>query len=116
MKAIEIISIPVSDQQRSKAFYLQLGFVVVAEAAFDNQTWVQLGLPGDGASITLVTWFPKMPAGCVQGLVIKTESVEADKAELTAKGIESGAIDHTPWGKFLTVTDPDGNTLSFREG
>jgi predicted lactoylglutathione lyase len=32
MKAIEIIMIPVTDQQKSKDFYLKLGFEVIIEA------------------------------------------------------------------------------------
>jgi hypothetical protein len=58
MKAIEIISIPVTDQERSKEFYKRLGFNVLIEAPFEKDSkWVQMGLPGDGPSITLVTWF-----------------------------------------------------------
>lgn len=116
MKKIEVISIPVSDQDKSKEFYLQLGFTVVIEAPLgNNQKWVQMAYKGDGASITLVNWFPQMPPGCVQGLVIKTEDVEKDKAEFISKGLAVGDIDNTPWGRFLPVKDPDGNTLSFRQ-
>jgi catechol 2,3-dioxygenase-like lactoylglutathione lyase family enzyme len=117
MKTIEIISIPVTDQGKSKEFYQKLGFSVIVEAPFGNgQQWVQLGLPGDGAAITLVTWFEKMPPGCVQGFVIKTDDVEKEQKELAAKGIETAKIDDTPWGKFLPVKDPDGNYLSFHQG
>jgi catechol 2,3-dioxygenase-like lactoylglutathione lyase family enzyme len=115
MKTIEIISIPVTDQVKSKEFYLKLGFSLIAEAAMGEQKWVQLGFPGTEASITLVTWFPKMAPGSIQGLVIKTDNVQQDLTELTAKGIEVGKIDDTPWGKFLSVKDPDGNGLSFHQ-
>jgi len=64
----------------------------------------------------LVNWFSNMPAGCINGFVIKTNNVEDDAVELTKKGIEVGKIDNTPWGKFLSVKDPDGNTLSLHEG
>jgi catechol 2,3-dioxygenase-like lactoylglutathione lyase family enzyme len=116
MKSIEIISIPVSDQQRSKEFYENLGFTLIAEAPFGSgQQWIQLGFPGHDASITLVTWFPNMKPGCINGLVIKTDSLEQDMEEFTSKGIEIGKIDNTPWGKFLSVKDPDGNVLSFHQ-
>ncbi|ASU35584.1 VOC family protein [Mucilaginibacter xinganensis] len=116
MKAIEIISIPVTDQARAKAFYKKLGFEVIVEAPFGNgQQWVQMGFPGQDTSITLVNWFPEMPAGCVQGFIIKTENIEDDVKELTEKGISVGKIDSTPWGRFLPVKDPDGNTWSFHE-
>jgi len=116
MRTIEIISIPVTDQARAKAFYQKLGFEVIVEAPFGGGSqWVQMGFPGQEASITLVNWFPKMPAGCIQGFVIKTNNVEDDIKELTAKGIEVGTIDNTPWGKFLSIKDPDGNGLSLHE-
>jgi catechol 2,3-dioxygenase-like lactoylglutathione lyase family enzyme len=117
MKTIEIISIPVTDQARAKEFYLQLGFELIVEAPFEGgQQWVQLGFPGSAVSITLVTWFENMPAGCINGFVIKTDALAKDIEELTAKGINVGKIDETPWGKFASVTDPDGNRLSLHEG
>jgi len=116
MKSIEIISIPVTDQERSKQFYENLGFTLITEAPFGSgQKWVQLGFPGHDASITLVTWFPGMPPGSIHGFVIKTDSLEQDIEELTAKGIRVGTIDDTPWGKFLSIKDPDGNALSFHQ-
>ena len=112
MKAIEIISIPVTDQQAAKAFYLKIGFEILVEANFEKQTWIQMAFPGSPVSITLVNWFPEMPAGSVRGLVIKTDDLDKDIADLKAKGLEVGNVDTTPWGRFATVKDPDGNTLS----
>jgi catechol 2,3-dioxygenase-like lactoylglutathione lyase family enzyme len=116
MKTIEIISIPVTNQEKSKQFYEDLGFTLLVEGPFgEGQKWIQLGFPGHDASITLVTWFPNMPAGCQQGFVIKTDSLDQDIEELTAKGISVGKIDETPWGRFAAVKDPDGNTVSFHQ-
>ncbi len=113
MKAIEVISIPVTDQTRAKEFYQKLGFEILVDAPFGpGQQWVQLGFPGSAVSITLVNWFPEMPAGGTRGFVIKTDDLNADIKDLTAKGIELGSIDDTPWGKFLAIKDPDGNVMS----
>lgn len=112
MKAIEIISIPVTDQQAAKAFYLKIGFEILVEVNFEKQTWIQMAFPGSPVSITLVNWFPEMPAGSVRGLVIKTDDLDKDIADLKAKGLEVGNVDTTPWGRFATVKDPDGNALS----
>ncbi|MEZ2338695.1 VOC family protein [Mucilaginibacter sp. RCC_168] len=113
MKAIEVISIPVTDQTRAKEFYQKLGFEILVDAPFaPDQQWVQLGFPGSPVSITLVTRFPEMIPGCIRGFVIKTDNLDADIKDLTAKGIELGTIDETPWGKFLAVKDPDGNVMS----
>jgi predicted enzyme related to lactoylglutathione lyase len=117
MKAISIISIPVTDQEASKQFYLNLGFQVLVEAPFEKgQKWIQMGFAGQkDVSITLVTWFPNMPAGSVNGFVINTDDINKDLEELTAKGLAVGKIEQMPWGKFLSVTDPDGNRLSLHQ-
>ena len=53
MKQIEIIMIPVSDQQKAKEFYLKLGFRVVLEApAAHGQTWLQMALPDQATTIS----------------------------------------------------------------
>jgi len=116
MKSIEIFSIPVTDQERAKTFYQKLGFHIIAEVPFEDKKWIQMGYPGDGVTITLVTWFPEMPAGCIQGFVIKTDDIQKEADELKAIGVETGEIEKTAWGKFLSVKDPDGNRLSFHQG
>lgn len=116
MKTIEIISIPVTDQEKAKEFYQKLGFEIIAEAPFGpNQKWVQLGLPGEKATIALVTWFDKMQPGCMHGFVIQTDNITREIEELTKKGISIGEIDATPWGKFVSIKDPDGNVISLHE-
>jgi catechol 2,3-dioxygenase-like lactoylglutathione lyase family enzyme len=116
MKLIEVVSIPVSDQEASKHFYLSIGFELIIEAPMgDGSTWVQLGLPGQTTSITLVNWFANMAPGSMQGLVVKTDDIEKEYAELKAKGVNIKDIDPTPWGKFATFYDPDGNSLVLRQ-
>lgn len=115
MKAITIISIPVTDQQAAKEFYLKLGFDLLVEAPMGESKWVQLALPGQDVSITLVTWFPELKPGSIRGFVIEIDSIGAAIEELNSKGIEVGKIDQTPWGKFAPVKDPDGNTWSLHE-
>lgn len=116
MKAIDIISIPVTDQEAAKQFYLTLGFKLLAETPMEKYRWVQLALPGqESVSITLVTWFPKMKPGCIRGLVIKTDDLDSEVARLTEAGIAVGGVETTPWGRFASVSDPDGNALSLRQ-
>lgn len=117
MKSIEIISIPVTDQLRAKQFYQNIGFEVRVEAPYEgDKKWIQMGFPESEISITLVIWFDNMPAGCINGFVIKTDDLAKTIEEITAQGITVGKVDNTPWGKFAAVIDPDGNRLSFHEG
>ena len=116
MEVIEVISIPVSDQQAAKEFYLKIGFNLITEADMGNgATWVQLGLPGKATTITLVNWFPQMPPGSMQGLVIKSIDIEKEVEELKAKGVDVKPIDNTPWGRFASFSDPDGNGITLRQ-
>jgi len=113
MKAIEIISVPVTDQQKAKQFYLDFGFTLMIENPFQGDAmWIQLGLPEGETSITLVNWFPGLQPGSLQGFVIKCDDLDADIERLKAKGITVGNADETPWGRFATVKDPDGNAWS----
>jgi len=111
MNRIAIVSIPVADQSVAKAFYVNvLGFEVIVESSMGpDQTWVQLGLNGAETSITLVTWFDKMPPGSVQGLVLDTTDIEATRSKLIERGLTIGEIDKTPWGQFAMFSDPDNN-------
>jgi len=85
----------------------------MVEAPFQGDSkWIQLGLPDGGTSITLVNWFPELMPGSIQGFVIKCDDLDADIKTLTDKGIEVGNADKTPWGRFASVKDPDGNTWS----
>src|ERR1700748_2937921 len=116
MKAISIISIPVTDQEAAKQFYLNLGFNLLVEAPYETQKWVQMALPGQEAvSITLVTWFPELQPGSIRGFVISIDNIADEIKALKEKGIEGGQVDETPWGKFASVKDPDGNTWSLHQ-
>jgi catechol 2,3-dioxygenase-like lactoylglutathione lyase family enzyme len=108
---ISVVSIPVRDQQAAKAFYRDtLGFTLLREDPMGpDQQWVQLAPAGAETSITLVTWFPTMPAGSVTGMVLETDDITAAHAELESHGVAVTPIEAAPWGTFSTFTDPDGN-------
>ena len=111
VNALQVVSIPVSDQDRAKGFYRDvLGFDEMADQPMGPEMrWVQLGLPGAQTSITLVTWFPSMPAGSLNGVVLETSDVDAAAKELQDTGLQLGPIESAPWGRYTTFDDPDGN-------
>ena len=109
---IQVVSVPVRDQDEAKAFYMErLGFEEVSDAAYgEGRRWVEVRPPGSPTSFTLVTWFPTMPPGSLQGVVIDTPDVQEAYAELVGKGV---VFAHEPkeefWGTFTSFSDPDGN-------
>jgi catechol 2,3-dioxygenase-like lactoylglutathione lyase family enzyme len=110
---IQLLSIPVSDQDRAKSFYCDtLGFELIRDNHMGPaQRWVQVGPAGGGTSATLVTWFETMPAGSLTGLVLQTDDVDADCERLRGLGVDIDGPEKTPWGRQAVLRDPDGNGL-----
>ncbi|MEV0732192.1 VOC family protein [Polymorphospora sp. NPDC050346] len=111
---ISLLSLPVTDQDRARDFYVDvLGFDLRRDNPMGpDQRWVEVAPQGAQTSITLVTWFPTMPAGSVKGLVLETDDLDGDVATLTGRGLRlDGGIQEQPWGRFVTFDDPDGNTI-----
>ena len=115
---ITMISLPVSDQDRAKSFYVdKLGFSVAMDYVMGNaeageragNRWVMLIPPGGSPSITLTTWFEDLRPG-VMKLTLSTSDVEAAYRELKAKSVKpNNEISDAPWGRWFSVDDPDGN-------
>ena len=110
---VQIVSVPVSDQERAKDFYLNtLGFELRQEAPFgDGMRWIEVVAPeGSTASMTLVTWFEAMTPGSLQGVVFAVDDVQATYEELRAKGVPFDfAPREMPGGLQAVLRDPDGN-------
>lgn len=117
MSHIAIISIPVTDQQRSKQFYSKvLGFKVIRDNPMGpNQQWIQLA-PSEGTTtVTLVTWFEKMPPGCAKGIILETSDIRDEHEKLRSRGLVLSEIEDAPWGTYATFEDPDGNGWVLQE-
>jgi predicted enzyme related to lactoylglutathione lyase len=113
----EIISVPVSDQQRAKVFYRDvLGFELIREQPMGpGMSWIQLAPKGQPVTIALVTWMDQMKPGGLQGVMVNTDDIETEHAALTARGLQLGEIKQEPWGRYSLFTDPDGNGWILRE-
>jgi predicted enzyme related to lactoylglutathione lyase len=111
---VQLLSVPVSDQDRAKSFYVDtLGFDLLADVEMGtDMRWVQVAPRGAATALTLVNWFPTMPAGSLRGLVLETDSLEEDLAALQGRGVDiPDGIEDAPWGRFVQFADPDGNGL-----
>ena len=116
MKNIEIISIPVNDPEKAKEFYVHiLGFVIVFEGQSPEGKWLQLALPGDKVSVSLVSGPRHAPAGSVKGTIIATDDIEHDVRILSEKGVKIPGINEFPHGMIATFNDPDGNQWVLRQ-
>lgn len=110
---ISVVSIPVSNPDVAKAFYMDmLGFELVMDSRFGaGLRWVMLRPPGAETAVTLVTWFDTMPPGSLRGTVLSVANIDATAASLRAKMLldDDDEIQSAPWGRWVSVEDPDGN-------
>jgi catechol 2,3-dioxygenase-like lactoylglutathione lyase family enzyme len=114
---IEVVTIPVSDVDRAKAFYVdQLGF----NADHDHQVnpdlrFVQLTPPGSACSIVIGQGLTQMKPGSQLGIMAVVPSAEEVRARLLENGVKASDLDVQPWGTFVYFSDPDGNGWTLQE-
>jgi catechol 2,3-dioxygenase-like lactoylglutathione lyase family enzyme len=77
IEGVQIVSVPVSDQDRARSFYTEtLGFELRTENSFgQGMRWMEVSPKGSTTSLSLVTWFEAMPPGSLQGLVFAVNDV-----------------------------------------
>ena len=102
---LELVVVPVSDVDRAKAFYTEkLGFNLdVDHRADDNFRVVQLTPPGSACSISIGKGITDAAPGSVRGLHLVVSDIEAARAELLARGMDIGEIQHFEDGR-TTIT------------
>src|SRR5689334_4566604 len=92
---LEAIVLPVSDVDRSKAFYGSLGWRLDADFAFDNGfRVVQFTPPGSPASIQFGSNITTAEPGSAQGIYLVVSDVRAAREELAAHGAEVSEVFH----------------------
>ena len=112
IEGVQVVSVPVSDQGRARAFYTDtLGFELRTENSFAEGTrWIEVAPKGSATSLTLVPWFEAMAPGSLQGLVFAVDDVQATYEELVSKGVPFDfAPREMPGGLQAVFRDPDGN-------
>ena len=114
---IELVTVPVSDVDRAKAFYVdQVGFNADHDHAVgDGLRFVQLTPPGSACSIALGEGITDAAPGSVPGIQMVVGDADAARAQLAARGVEVSEVQEFPWGRFVFFSDADGNRWSVQE-
>jgi catechol 2,3-dioxygenase-like lactoylglutathione lyase family enzyme len=113
---LELVSVPVSDVDRAKAFYVEkAGF----DADHDHEVsdeirFVQLTPPGSACSIAIGKGITESPPGSAQCQLVVPD-VGAARSELLERGLEVGEVQEFPWGSFVFFADPDGNRWAVQQ-
>lgn len=115
---IELIHVPVSDVDRAKAFYVdKLGFNADHDQRVsDDLRFVQLTPPGSACSIAIGEGLgATLEPGSLDVIQVVIADADAALADLRAKGVECEGVDEQAWGRFITLSDPDGNRWTLQE-
>jgi catechol 2,3-dioxygenase-like lactoylglutathione lyase family enzyme len=113
---LELVSVPVADVERAKAFYTeQVGFVLDHDHVIsETLRFVQITPRGSACSIALGVGITDSPPGTAQ-LQVVVDDVAAAREQLIAGGVEASEVDEQPWGSFVHFADPDGNRWAVQQ-
>jgi len=137
---LEAVVIPVSDVDRAKEFYGNLGWRLDADFPFDNGfRAVQFTPPGSGCSVQFGSKMTPAPPGSAQGLYLIVSDIEAARGMLAARGVKVSEVfhaetagaqfqsdgadgrisgpdpDHASYRSYARFSDPDGNGWLLQE-
>jgi catechol 2,3-dioxygenase-like lactoylglutathione lyase family enzyme len=113
---IELVHIPVTDVDRSIAFYRdQVGFALDYDHKLPDVRFTQLTPPGSACSIVLDHGLSDMAPGAQRGLQVVISDADVAYEQLAKAGVNPSPIDPQPWGRFVGFSDPDGNTWALQE-
>jgi catechol 2,3-dioxygenase-like lactoylglutathione lyase family enzyme len=116
-KNVRNVAVPVNDQDRTKALLEGLGFTVSMDTELQpGFRWIELELPGGGASISLVQTGPELPTGIDTGIRLTTDDARGARAAVVAADLEAGdLLDWQGVPLMFSFVDPDGNRFYVSE-
>jgi len=113
---LELVVLPVSDVDRAKEFYEQVGFHADHDhRVSDDLRFVQLTPPGSACSISIGNGITEAAPGSYEGLQVVVDDADAAYAELSARGVDVSEVQEFPWGRFVFFADPDGNRWAVQQ-
>lgn len=114
---IELIFVPVSDVDRSKAFYEKIGFNPDHDHQVNDELrFVQMTPPGSACSIAFGTGIDiPLEPGQQKTIQVVIPDADAEKARLEELGVTTRGVEDLGWGRFVWFDDPDGNTWTLQQ-
>jgi catechol 2,3-dioxygenase-like lactoylglutathione lyase family enzyme len=134
---LEVVLLGVSDVDRAKAFYENLGWRLDIDVAAGDFRGVQMTPHNSGASIIFGRGVTSAKPGSADSLVLAVDDIDAARDDLIARGVEVSEVFHyaagplnnlvenprvrgrDPEGRsyfsFASFVDPDGNNWLLQE-
>jgi predicted enzyme related to lactoylglutathione lyase len=132
---LEVVTLPVSDVDRAKAFYAGLGWRLDADfTSSRGERAIQFTPPGSECSVHLGSGAGSAAPGSAQNMYLVVSDIQAARAELVARGADVSEVfhfaggpapfggvvpgpapDRGSYGSYATFQDPDGNRWLLQE-
>jgi catechol 2,3-dioxygenase-like lactoylglutathione lyase family enzyme len=118
---LEVVVLPVSDIDRSIAFYRdQVGFDLDHHTVNEQMDIAQLTPPGSGCSIVIgnLPSQQEMAPGSMRGLQLVVADAQVARQQLLDRGVQASEItvfDERDGGTLFGFADPDGNTWAVQQ-
>jgi catechol 2,3-dioxygenase-like lactoylglutathione lyase family enzyme len=126
---LEVVTLPVSDVDRAKAFYERLGWRLDADIVVsDAVRVVQFTPPHSNASIHFGIGITKSEPGAVDRMILAVEDIDAARADLINRGADVSDVyrndggpvpapgkDRGTYQLYASFSDPDGNGYLLQE-
>jgi len=114
---LELVTIPVSDVDRAKAFYVdQAGFVADHDhRVSDELRFIQLTPPGSACSIVIGVGISAPDAAPVQNLHLVVDDLDAVRATLLGNGVDVSTVTDMGGVRYAYFSDPHGNSWALQQ-
>jgi catechol 2,3-dioxygenase-like lactoylglutathione lyase family enzyme len=126
---LEVVTLPVSDVDRAKRFYQQLGWRLDTDIVRgENFRAVQLTPPHSACSIAFGKGLTTSQPGSAQRLILAVHDIDPAREDLISRGIEVSELFHLEGGRvpgpdpqgrsyqtYASFSDPDGNAWLLQE-
>jgi catechol 2,3-dioxygenase-like lactoylglutathione lyase family enzyme len=126
---LEVVTLPVSDVDRTKRFYENLGWRLDADIVRgENFRVVQLTPTHSSCSISFGKGLTTDEPGSLQRLLLAVSDIDAAREDLLGRGVEVSDVFHLDGGRvagpdperrsyqsYASFSDPDGNEWLLQE-
>lgn len=131
---LEVVTIPVSDLERARAFYAGLGWRLDADFRDGDQRAIQFTPPGSPCSIHFAPTAAAGAPGPARNLFLVVTDIRTARDQLVARGAEVSEVFHfsrgpapfgepvggpapgeQSYGSYAAFSDPDGNGWLLQE-
>ena len=123
---LEVVTLPVADVDRAKAFYESIGWRLDIDLVISDEIrTVQFTPPHSACSIQFGKGRTTAAPGSAQGMILVVEDIDAARADLIGRGVDVGEVQEakppgfdSPGRSYFaraSFSDPDGNSWELQE-